>query len=105
VSQQLTDYYGQGFSYSALTRMAKFAEVFTDKHERRAQEQTPLGIILCAGKKQELVELMELGQSGIHIAEYVTELPPKELLEQKLHSAIKSARERIQALPEKEAEQ
>ncbi len=72
-----------------------------DKHERRPQEAKPLGIILCAGKKQELIELMELGQSGIHVAEYLTELPPKKLLEQKLHSAIKSAKERIQNLPEK----
>jgi predicted nuclease of restriction endonuclease-like (RecB) superfamily len=71
-----------------------------NKHERRPQEETPLGIILCAEKKQELVELMELGQSGIHIAEYLTELPPKELLEQKLHSAIKNAQARVKALPE-----
>lgn len=70
------------------------------KYERRTQEGEPLGIILCAGKKQELVELMELGQSGIHVAEYLTELPSKELLEQKLHSAIKNARARANALPE-----
>jgi len=69
-----------------------------NKHERRPQEETPLGIILCAGKKQELIELMELGQSGIHIAEYLTELPPKELLEQKLHNAIKNARVKALAL-------
>ena len=41
-------------------------------HERRDGEREPLGIILCAGKKQELVELLELGQSGIHVAEYLT---------------------------------
>ncbi|MCP4622750.1 MAG: DUF1016 domain-containing protein [bacterium] len=70
------------------------------KYERRTQEGEPLGIILCAGKKQELVELMELGQSGIHVAEYLTELPPKKLLEQKLHLAIKNARARANALPE-----
>ena len=40
VSQQLTDYYGQGFSYSALTRMAKFAEVFTDKDILATLSQT-----------------------------------------------------------------
>ena len=72
------------------------------KHERRETEQEPLGIILCAGKKQELVELLELGQAGIHVAEYLTALPPRELLEQKLHSAIQSARQRIEALPASE---
>ena len=30
LSQQLTSEYGRGFSYSALTRMVKFAEVFHD---------------------------------------------------------------------------
>lgn len=69
------------------------------KHERRETENEPLGIILCAGKKQELIELLELGQSGIHIAEYLTALPPRELLEQKLHSAICAARQRIEARP------
>jgi len=71
-----------------------------NKHERRPQEEEPLGIILCAGKKQELVELMELGQSGIHVAEYLTELPPRELLEQKLHKAVAMAKEKLNALPE-----
>lgn len=62
------------------------------KHEKRERENEPLGIILCAGKKQELVELLELGQTGIHVAEYLTELPPRKLLEEKLHKAIESAR-------------
>ena len=74
-----------------------------NKNERRNQEHEPLGIILCAGKKEELVELMELGQSGIHVSEYLTELPPKELLEQKLHSAIINARARANSLPEESA--
>ena len=59
-----------------------------DKHDRRSGESAPLGIILCAGKKQELIELLELDRSGIHVAEYLTELPSKELLSQKLHAAI-----------------
>ena len=50
-----------------------------DKHERRPSEDEPLGIILCAGKKQEQIELLELGRSGIHVAEYLTVLPPKSL--------------------------
>jgi len=66
-----------------------------DQHERRAGEKKPLGIILCAGKEQELVELLELGRSGIHVAEYLTELPPRELLEKKLLQAIRLARQRF----------
>ena len=66
------------------------------KYERRENEGEPLGIILCAGKKQDLVELLELGRSGIHVAEYLTELPPRELLRQKLHAAIELSRKRLE---------
>ena len=68
-----------------------------DKNERREGEDEPLGIILCAGKEQKLVELLELNKSGIHVAEYLTELPPRELLEKKLLSAIQLARQRLAA--------
>ncbi|WP_247364542.1 PDDEXK nuclease domain-containing protein, partial [Ralstonia pseudosolanacearum] len=65
------------------------------KHEQEAQEEPPIGIILCAGKKQEQIELLELDKSGIHIAEYLTVLPPREALQARLHQAIESARLRV----------
>jgi len=65
------------------------------KHEQEADENPPLGIILCAGKKQEQIELLELDQSGIHVAEYLTVLPPKAELEQTLHQAVVNAKLRI----------
>jgi predicted nuclease of restriction endonuclease-like (RecB) superfamily len=65
------------------------------KHDQEPEELSPLGIILCAGKKQEQIELLELDKSGIHVAEYLTVLPPKELLQAKLQEAIISARQRI----------
>ena len=58
-----------------------------DKHEREPDEQSPLGIILCTGKKTEQIELLELDRSGIHVAEYMTALPPRKLLGEKLHLA------------------
>ena len=67
------------------------------KYEQENDELPPLGIILCAGKKQEQIELLELDKSGIHVAEYLTVLPPKELLQAKLHEAIASARRRLQS--------
>jgi hypothetical protein len=54
-----------------------------------------LGLILCAGKSAEHVELLELERSGIRVAEYLTELPPREVLERRLHQAIQAARERF----------
>ena len=65
------------------------------KHEQEQGEAPPLGIILCSGKKQEQIELLELDASGIHVAEYLTELPPKALLQQKLHDAIERSRQRL----------
>lgn len=67
-----------------------------DKFERKPGEESPLGIILCSGKDDERVELLELGQAGIHVAEYLTELPPKEILQRKLHAAIEQSRLRLE---------
>ena len=67
------------------------------KHEQQPDEEPPLGLILCAGKKEEQIELLELDQSGIHVAEYLTALPPRELLQQKLHTAIEVSRARLEA--------
>jgi predicted nuclease of restriction endonuclease-like (RecB) superfamily len=64
-----------------------------DKNERLPHEEKPLGIILCAGKDKDDIEYLEMDKSGIHVAEYITQLPPKNILEQKLHNAIKVARE------------
>lgn len=65
------------------------------KNEQEPQELPPIGIILCAGKKQEQIELLELGKSGIHVAEYLTVLPPREALQARLHQAIEAARKRV----------
>ncbi|MDP1550502.1 MAG: PDDEXK nuclease domain-containing protein [Nitrosomonas sp.] len=65
------------------------------KYEQEPDENPPLGIILCADKKQEQIELLELDASGIHVAEYLTVLPPREILQAKLHQSIASARRRL----------
>lgn len=69
------------------------------KYEQEPDENPPLGIILCAGKKQEQIELLELDKSGIHVAEYLTVLPPKAVLQTKLQQAITDARRRFAAAP------
>ncbi len=66
-----------------------------EKHERRPGEEPPLGLILCAGKSDEHVELLQLDQSGIRVAAYLTELPPKKLLERKLHESALRAKARL----------
>ncbi len=67
-----------------------------DRHERQPGEDAPLAIILCAGKKRETVEYLDLGRSGIHVAEYLTELPPREVLRDRFHRAVALARARLE---------
>jgi len=67
-----------------------------DKYERRSSELTPMGLILCTGKSQEQIELLELGQAGIHVAEYLTSLPSKEVLKDKLQKALVHAKKRLE---------
>ena len=67
-----------------------------DKHEREPEEAAPLGIILCTGKKREQIELLELDKSGIHVAEYLTHLPSREMLGEKLQQATERARLQIE---------
>ncbi|MDA8254888.1 MAG: DUF1016 N-terminal domain-containing protein [Betaproteobacteria bacterium] len=109
LSRQLTQSYGKGFTKSGLNRMVQFAEVFPDPQIVATLSQQlswshfllllPLGLILCAGKNREAVELLELEKSGIHVAEYLTALPPREVLERKLHEAVISARARLVQRP------
>jgi hypothetical protein len=67
-----------------------------EKHEMQADEQTPIGLILCAEKSEEQIELLQLDKSGIRVASYLTELPPRQLLKKKLHAAIQTARARLE---------
>jgi predicted nuclease of restriction endonuclease-like (RecB) superfamily len=66
-----------------------------EKYDVQPGEEPPLGLILCADKSTEHVELLQLEQSGIRVAQYLTDLPSKELLEQKLHESIRLARQQL----------
>jgi predicted nuclease of restriction endonuclease-like (RecB) superfamily len=66
------------------------------KHEQQPEEEVPIGLILCAGKKTEQIELLELEKSGIRVASYWTKLLPRKLLQKKLHEAVVHARARLE---------
>jgi predicted nuclease of restriction endonuclease-like (RecB) superfamily len=65
------------------------------RHEMEAAEGTPIGLILCAEGSHEQIELLRLDDAGIRVAEYLTELPPRELLQAKLHAALLEAQARV----------
>lgn len=66
-----------------------------DEHERQPGEEAPIGLILCAGKSEEKVRLLRLDHGNIRDAEFMIELPPRKLLEKKLHEAVQLARHRL----------
>ena len=70
---------------------------YLEKYEKEEDENTPLGIILCSDKNQEQIELLELEKSDIHVAKYLTILPPKEEFEKRLHKAIQNAKQKYQS--------
>jgi len=67
-----------------------------DRYERIDGEGTPLALILCLGKSDETVELLELDASGIHVGQFLTQLPPKEVFKEKLHAAALRARKMLE---------
>ncbi|WP_394349598.1 PDDEXK nuclease domain-containing protein [Adhaeribacter rhizoryzae] len=66
-----------------------------NKYERQEGENPPLGLLLCAEKSDEMIELLKLDKSGIHVATYLTELPPLDWLRAKLHKSIEEAQNRL----------
>ncbi|MFH6951428.1 YhcG family protein [Flavobacterium sp. FlaQc-51] len=67
-----------------------------DKYEKQDGENTPIGLILCAESSREQIELLEMHKDGIIVAEYWTELPPKKQFEEKIHSLLTEAKEKIE---------
>lgn len=72
---------------------------FLEKYEQAEGENAPIGLILCSGKNKEHVELMQLDQSNIRVADYLTALPSQELLQEKLHKAVEIARQKVSLKP------
>jgi len=62
-----------------------------NKYERQPDEDSPLGIILCTEKGKEMMKLFDLVSNNIHVAEYLTVLPPK--FEQKVQDIIHKTKE------------
>lgn len=83
------------FEHSHKSQMELYLRWLT-KYEKQEHEQAPIGLILCADKSNELVELLEMDATGIQVAQYLTELPSKALLQQKLHEAIAIAKHKLE---------
>ncbi|MBC7751040.1 MAG: DUF1016 domain-containing protein [Candidatus Saccharibacteria bacterium] len=68
---------------------------YLEKHEQMEGENSPVGLILCTGKNEEHIELMQLDKSNIRVADYFTVLPSQKILQEKLHQAIIIAQNKL----------
>lgn len=66
-----------------------------DRHERREDEESPIGLILCTETGREQIELLEMHKDGIVVAEYWTELPPRAELQARIQQIYQTASERV----------
>lgn len=67
-----------------------------DKYERQPGEESPLGLLLCAAGSDEQIQLLQLGDAGIQVAQYYTELPDKDTLKNQLQKQIEQAKLRLE---------
>ena len=66
-----------------------------EAHEMETGEEQPLGLLLCTEGGDEQIELLQLDKSGIKVAQYMTELPSKELLQRQLQKGLEAAKARL----------
>lgn len=72
-----------------------------EKYEMREGENKPIGLILCAEKNKEQVELLVLDNDQIEVAEYKTKIPDRKLFASALHKAVLEAKKEFTDMPEK----
>jgi predicted nuclease of restriction endonuclease-like (RecB) superfamily len=73
---------------------------YLEKYEMRESENKPIGLVLCADKNKEQVELLTLDNNQIEVAEYKTKIPDRKLFAETLHEAVKEARKEFAELGE-----
>ena len=55
-----------------------------EQNEMEPGEESPLGLLLCTEGGDEQIELLQLDKAGIKVAQYMTELPPREVLQRQI---------------------
>ena len=63
-----------------------------EQNEMEPGEETPLGLLLCTEGSEEQIELLQLDKSGIKVAQYMTELPPRDILVQQIQKSLEAAK-------------
>jgi hypothetical protein len=91
--------YRDGIAFMATLILGKGTSAFDNSQRLRGawkpREAAPIGLIFVAEPSREQVELLQTHKDCITMAEYWTERPPKAEPEQKLHTALLKAQERL----------
>ena len=66
-----------------------------EQNEMEPGEETPLGLLLCTEGGEEQIELLQLDKAGIKVAQYMTELPPKDVLIRQIQKSLEVAKEKF----------
>jgi len=67
-----------------------------EQNEMEPGEETPLGMLLCTEGGEEQIELLQLDKAGIKVAQYMTELPPREVLMRQIQKSLEAAKLRFE---------
>ena len=75
-----------------------------EQNEMEPGEESPLGLLLCTEGGDEQIELLQLDKSGIKVAQYMTELPPRDVLMRQIQKSLEAAKARFENIIEEEEE-
>ena len=75
-----------------------------EQNEMEPDEESPLGLLLCTEGGDEQIELLQLDKAGIKVAQYMTELPPREVLQRQIQKSLEIAKARFENLIEENEE-
>jgi len=70
-----------------------------EANEMEPGEESPLGLLLCTEGGEEQIELLQLDKSGIKVAQYMTELPPREVLIRQIQKSLEAAKAHFDNFP------
>ena len=73
-----------------------------EANEVEPGEESPLGLLLCTEGGDEQIELLQLDKAGIKVAKYMTELPPREVLQRQIQKSLEIAKARFENYMEEE---
>ncbi len=75
-----------------------------EQNEMEPGEESPLGLLLCTEGSEEQIELLQLDKTGVRVAQYMTELPPRHVLMQQIQKSLEIAQALYETYIDKDEE-